>query len=296
MKKKIQNVSIIHSNWIYPTGHLAYLLSKKYKIPFSISLMGTDVHKLKHGTKYWKVAKNIIEKANIVTSVSQELIDRCIRMDISIPKVKSLLLDNIYDIEKFRILDKNQLRETYNFSFDYKIILFVGGLVEIKNIDILIKAFSLLDDRNSILLIAGDGPEKNGLEYIVSSLKLEQRILFLGNLNSENLVNYYNVADVLCLPSKNEGTPNVIVEALLCGLPVVATNVGGIPNLISSKINGYLVEPNDSVSLKKYLEVCITTQWDRMKLRSSVEKFYPSNVKQTYDQLFTKLSLESSQE
>ncbi len=210
--------------------------------------------------------------------------------DIVIPKNKTILLDNIYDTKKFNIFSKNELRNKYNFSQNEKIIFFVGGLVKIKNIDVLISSFNLLEDKNTILLIAGDGPEKNALEQTIKKLQLDKRIELLGNLNGDKLVDFYNISDTLCLPSKNEGTPNVIIEALLCGLPVVATNVGGIPKLIDHKVNGLLVEPNNSVTLTKYLEQSFRTKWDRGKLRSSAKRFFPDNVKQSYDQLFTQLS------
>lgn len=286
----LKEISIIHANWIYPSGHLAFLLSKKYKIPFSVSLLGTDVHKLKKGTKYWKVAKRIVEKADVVTSVSQELIDRCVNMDISIPVEKTIILDNIYDTNKFKIFPKNELRQKYSFNENEKIYFFVGGLVEIKNVDILIQAFNLLDDKNSRLLIAGDGPDKLVLEQIVKKINLVDRVQFLGNLNEDKLIAFYNLSDILCLPSKNEGTPNVIIEALLCGLPIVATNVGGIPQLIKIGVNGFLVEPNNIDSLAEYLKVSSSTKWDRKKLRNSAERFFPDNVKHSYDKLFTKLN------
>lgn len=287
--KAIDQNYVIYANWIFPAGHLAYLLAKKFKVSYSISLLGTDVHDLKFGTTYWKFAKKIIESANYVTSVSEELIERCRLNKIDIPAHKILLIDNIYDTDNFKILNNIKLRDKYNLNKGKKIILFVGGLVEIKNVDVLIKAFNEINSDNYILIIAGSGPEESNLKNLASKTKQSGNILFVGDLLSEALIDYYNLADVFCLPSKNEGTPNVIIEALLCGLPVVATNVGGIPKLIRDNKNGILVPRNNSKLLANGLKKATILNWNREELRNSVSRFFPEHAVKNYNKLFSNL-------
>lgn len=291
-KQNIKNLNkdyIIHSNWIFPSGHLAYILSKKMKIPYSVSLLGTDVHNLKYGTFYWRTAKRILENANYVSSVSEELLNRCRNEKIYIPEEKSILIDNVYDTERFKISNKSDLRKRHNLNDNLKIIFYAGGLVEIKNVDVLLNAFSQVNDPKVKLIIAGKGAEESNLKKLANTTVNSHNIMFVGNLQDEVLVEYFNMADIFTLPSKNEGTPNVIVEALLCGIPVVASNVGGIPKLIDNGKNGILVEPNSIDSLANGLIEALNTSWDRTALRNSVTRFFPENALKSYSKLFDTL-------
>ena len=146
--------------------------------------------------------------------------------------------------------------------------------------DRLIKAFSeIVRVKYSCnLLIAGAGLKENYLKDLVRQLKMDDYVNFLGNLSQEDLIDYMNVADVFCLPSKNEGTPNVIIESLLCGTPVVASNVGGIPRVIKQDENGYLFEPMKIHDLKDILLKSLDREWDRESLRKSVKSFFNSEI------------------
>ncbi len=285
-KKIIKNVSLIHSNWIFPSGQVAFLLNKKYHIPYIVSLLGTDVHNLTYGTNYWKKAKNIIDNASIISSVSLQLIEKCKLEKIRINDNKLYLIDNIYEENTFRIKSKTETKEKLEIENNSKIIFFAGGLVPVKNVSILIKAFAGMNNKNIKLFIAGAGIDRKKLEQLTVKLSCEKNIVFLGNLNSENLVDYYNASDVFCLPSLNEGTPNVIIESLLCGTPVVASNVGGIPNVIKEGFNGYLFESNNIDKLKEKLEKALSKDWNREQLRESVSSFFSSNVIKKYKQIY----------
>ena len=98
-----------------------------------------------------------------------------------------------------------------------------------------------------------------------------------------------NAADIFCLPSKNEGTPNVIIESLLCGTPVIASNVGGIPDVIKHGENGYLFEPMNVKKLTNLLIKSLNQNWDRNSIRKSAERFYSSEVIKKYHVLYKKL-------
>ena len=140
------------------------------------------------------------------------------------------------------------------------------------------------------LFIAGSGFKENYLKNLVKEFKLDDDVSFLGNLFQEDLIDYMNAADVFCLPSKNEGTPNVIIESLLCGTPVVASNVGGIPAIVKHGENGYLFEPRIIHDLKNQLLESLNRNWDRQKLRKSVEKFFTSESIKKYHFLYEVLA------
>ena len=144
-------------------------------------------------------------------------------------------------------------------------ILFAGNLKPVKGIDLLVKAFSGLEDTRIHLHILGTGPEWAQLKAIAQVERVSDRVFFHGNIRHDDMSIWYNAADLFCLPSLNEGTPNVILEALACGLPVVASDTGGIPEMITPE-SGALFECGDSLSLQKMLGESFATDWDREKI------------------------------
>ena len=129
-------------------------------------------------------------------------------------------------------------------------MLFVGRLDTTKGIVELLDAFASLATRRPNLRLAyvGDGPGGGHLRRKAKHLALEDRITLTGACSSQKVAQWLAAANVLALPSYNEGCPNVVIEALSCGRPVIATNVGGIPELVNEE-SGILVAPRDSRAL-----------------------------------------------
>jgi glycosyltransferase involved in cell wall biosynthesis len=107
---------------------------------------------------------------------------------------------------------------------------------------------------------------------------------------SGDLVNYYNAADIFCLPSKSEGLPNVIVEAFICGTPVVASAVGGIPAIVIEGINGFLAKPNSIEELENKIKISLEYSWNRESIRESVSFLFPEKVIEKYHNIYTSLA------
>lgn len=130
-------------------------------------------------------------------------------------------------------------------------ILYVGMLIYLKGIHVLIKSMSKVVKQypEQKLLIAGDGEYRGELEKLVRAIKLEDNIVFLGHIDQKILREYLQNCLVMVLPSFTEGLGRVIAEAMACGKPVIATKVGGIPELIRDGENGFLIQPNDSEGL-----------------------------------------------
>ncbi len=292
LKKIITKDSVIHSNWIIPSGTMAYLISKKYKVPFIVSMLGCDVNALEVGSKSWKASKIILKYATKLTAVSQALIDTAKQKKIISEKTNVELLDNIYQADKFIILEKNEIRNKLNIPIDQKMVLFVGGLMKLKNVNILIEAFAELNNsmENVHLYIAGTGTEETELKKLAENKNATKAITFLGPLLPDALVEYYNAADVFSLQSSREGLPNVIVESFFCGTPVVATKVGGIPTIVKDGINGYLVEVNSVSDLSAKIKLVLNQNWDRQKIRDSISHFLPEKVIGNYHKLYNSLN------
>jgi teichuronic acid biosynthesis glycosyltransferase TuaC len=290
--KIIDTTSIIHANFVFPAGTMARIISRKYNVPFLISLLGSDIMELIEGSKFWNSTKKLLKQAHKVTAVSNELFDKCAEMHIEIESSKKELIDNIYEADKFIIKNKNKVRELLRIDMNVKVIFFAGSLVPIKNVDILIEAvFNIFNSRSDVnLFIAGSGIDEGILKRLVENKRMKDKIFFLGPLLSENLINYYNAADVFCLPSKSEGLPNVIVESFFCGTPVVASAVGGIPTIVKEGVNGFLVKPNSIEELENKIKISLEYSWNRESIRESVSFLFPEKVIEKYHNIYKSLA------
>ncbi len=144
-------------------------------------------------------------------------------------------------------MDKEKLREKYGLKHDEKIILFVGRLERIKNIDFLIRSFVIVMEKISKakLVIVGRGKEQKNLINLAKKLGIEKKTFFVGEVNPEKMPEVYNYADVVALPSISEASHTVVKEALACGVPVVSTNVGDVIEIITNPIIGTVVNSYD---------------------------------------------------
>jgi len=162
-------------------------------------------------------------------------------------KSKSLFYKPFVNLELFKPMDKEKCKEKFGFKELKKIALFVGRIAPVKNLELLIKSFSIVEGKisDAWLVIVGRG-EKS---YESSLKSLAQRIgikniIFLGEINPLLIPEIINCADVLVLTSHIEGSPNVVRESIACGVPVVATDVGDVKAVITSEKLGLVVKPD----------------------------------------------------
>lgn len=168
---------------------------------------------------------------------------------------KVVVIPNSIDIDFFREQNPQviqDLKREYNLK-NNRIILFVGRLVKYKGIEYLLKAMKTIIPafKNICLLIVGDGPLRNKLEYLSNKMNLKSNIVFTGNVSNRILRNIYRIADLFVLPSisNSEGFGIVLIEAMAHAKPVVASNVGGIPHIVKNGFNGLLVAPRNYIEL-----------------------------------------------
>ncbi len=259
---------IILGFWTYPEGFANVLFSKMMNLPVIIGCLGSDVN-IYHD---FHIRKRIIswslKKADKILVVSNALKNGVIRMGIKEEKVK--VIPNGIESDIFYPEDKNNARSRLSLNSDNIILICIARLSPEKGVDYLIKAFAGLKDDMARLYIIGDGIEKRRLIELTQQTGLNGRVKFVGERPQKEIPDWINSADIVCLPSLSEGWPNVLMESLACGKPVVASRVGGVPEIITSDKLGILVPPGDVERLSEGIKMALKTSWDPHLIRSSV--------------------------
>lgn len=246
------DVDLIHAHFGFPDAVVAARVARRHGIPLVVTLHGDDAHKLlpRRGP-LGAVTRNAVHCAQAVVCVSQAMAASVLQsVALSQPPV---VITNGYDDSLFAV--SHGPRDLG--------LLFVGLLVPVKNVDILLRAYASVADRLCMPLnIAGDGPLRASLEDLVDRLQVRRRVRFLGQQSRDDVARLMRHATCVVLPSSNEGWPLAVVEALACGTPVIASRVGGLPELMSSNAAGELLEPGDVDALAAALLNVTSRQWD----------------------------------
>ena len=193
---------------------------------------------------------------------------------------KVWVIPNGVDLNKFRLMTRKEAKQQLGLDEDKRYLLYVGRLVAVKGLDLLLDAFAQLTQkwRDVELLLVGDGAERGALEHQATDLGIRDKVHFVGAQPHEQVVLWMNAGDVFCLPSHKEGLPTVLLEALACGIPIVATSVGGIPEIVDDRQVGRLVRSRDPREMAACIEEVLETCWDRQQLRDYVAEWFSFEV------------------
>ena len=272
LKKINQTFSfdLIDGHYIYPDGFAAVLLGKAMKKPVVLSARGSDIHQFT-GFKFIKpMIRYALSHANHAISVCDALKQEMVALGINDDKIS--VIPNGVDTEQFYPLDRKEARKKLFLPHNRKIILSVGSLTSNKGFHVILDAFpKLVETYGDIhLYIVGEGAYRFPLEQRIKALNLTRYVTLVGERPNSELKIWYSAADVFCLASSREGWANVIMESLACGMPVVATNVWGAPEILTSKDIGMLVD-RTSDALYSVLKTALETTWDRKQIRDHVK-------------------------
>lgn len=283
--KKQGKVDLINAHWVFPDGVAASWVARLLKIPFVISAHGCDINlyssfKLRR-FQIIRALKNS-DKITVVSN-AQKLKIR----DFGLPDEKTVVIKNGVEFDSFNLKDKLHCRQRFGLDKDIKVILFVGQIIEVKGITYLFDAIIQLKSRydNFKVFLIGDGNLKKKFEDVVSKNGLREKVVFLGQKSREEIPYWFGLSDVLCLPSIREGCPTVVLESLASGRPVVASRVGGIPELINES-NGILFEPRNSDSLSKALHLALEKEWNDKQIQDTVGIYTWENIANTFSGIF----------
>ena len=252
----------IDAHYVYPDGLAAVLLGKVLNLPVCVSARGTDINVFPSFASIRPMIGWTLRQAEGVIAVSAALKNAMTNLGIARDRIA--VIPNGVNLERFQMVDRNEARDKLKLHRQSKIVLSVGSLTEVKNHQLLISAFAQAFPNRSDagLYILGEGPLLSKLRDLTRTLNVEEKVFLLGSRPNEELASWFNAADVSCLVSSREGWPNVVMESLACGTPVVATRVGGLPEIITSDELGVLVE-QDVDSLAKGLDLAFSKDWNR---------------------------------
>ena len=240
-----EHFDLIDAHYFYPDGVAAVRLGEAIGKPVVITARGSDVNVI---SRYRSPARQIqwaAKQAAAVVTVSQALKDKLVSLGGNSGNIT--VLRNGVDLECFRPLDRTAIRA--ELALAGPVWLAVGHLIELKGVHVTLAALAKTAD--TILMIAGEGPEEIRLRKLADRLGIAPRVRFLGAIPHAELCRYYNAADAMVLASSREGMPNVVLESLACGTPVIAAPFESAAELIHAPEAGEIAESHtpDAIAL-----------------------------------------------
>lgn len=251
----------IDAHYVYPDGFAAALLSMWLRIPFIVSARGTDINLFPSFRMIRPMIRWTLKNATGAIGVCGALRDALV--DLGTPKEKTQVIGNGVDVRRFQALERCEARRRLGMPQDADIIVSVGALIPRKGHHFSIPAIAKMAPRfpKVRLYIVGEGESRRELETQARNLGIEERVFLVGARPNEELSAWYSAANVSCLASSREGWPNVLLESIACGTPVVATRVWGTPEVIVSPELGIIVDQKID-EIAEALEAALKKQWN----------------------------------
>ena len=282
LQKQGFDFDLIDAHYYYPDGVAAGLLAKWLGKPFFVTARGSDVNLI---AEFAQPKKRILATAHAAAgsiAVSQALVDRLVSLGAPADRVHTLR--NGVDTTRFAPQPRDVARRRLGLREDGHYMLMVGNLVELKGHGIAIESLASLLGVD--LLCVGSGPEQEALQALAQRLGLAQRVSFVGQVGQDDLKWWYSAADALVLCSSREGWPNVMLEAMACGTPVIATRVGGVPEVVRTEAAGRLMQRRDASALADAWNDLMSAMPTRAATRQYAEGFSWDTTSRGQRQLF----------
>jgi glycosyltransferase involved in cell wall biosynthesis len=298
-------IDVVVAFWAIPQGIVGVLSKKITRKPLLTRIFPVELALAKSKYKFCQpLLRTVIAESDIVIPNSNYTSQRLLELTCSPKKVK--VIPPGVDFKKFeqnRISSK--LLQRYGIKKGDKVVLSVGRLVERKGFGYLIRAMRHLQSSASSvkLLIVGSGPRESHLKSLTTKMKLKDKVVFAGEVTEKELLTCYSRADVFVLSSivdskgDTEGLGVVLLEAMATGKPVVATNVGGIPEAVADKETGLLIQQKNSIALKRAIQTILSNPTLGDTLGKNGRKWVRRNfdwpiVAQNFHRLIKNLSYE----
>lgn len=261
------DIDLIHAHFLLPPGLVAVIAGGVTKKKIAVTIHGSDIFIQASNPVLRILIKFILKRADHVAVVSEAIREKVLDLDVVGVQDKIKVTPNAVDVQKYRPSIKTSFIQDMELNPKKPIILFVGNLVLQKGLKYLLKAKKLLKSDAQLVLV-GDGPLMMVLKEMINKQNIRD-VFFMGA--RRDVYRIMPATDVFVLPSISEGFPITLLEAFASGLPVVATSVGGIKELVSSDV-GILVEPMDPTGLSEALDQIIQNDELRHEMGKSARK------------------------
>lgn len=259
-------------SWAYPDAAAAGWLARRLGIPYVVKVHGSDLNVQANFPLRRRQIRSALRGAGAVVAVSRALADKAVA--IGAPPDRVHVIYNGVDSERFAPGSRSEARVRLGLSAEAPLLLYVGNLKSSKGCLDLLEAFpAVLSERPQARLVyVGTGSCREELLQRAAALGCAERVSLIGAVAHAALGDWFRAADLLCLPSHNEGVPNVVLEAMACGTPVVATRVGGIPEVVP-EYAGLLVPPQERALLSAVLVEATGRAWDSRRIAAHASGF-----------------------
>ncbi|HXU63936.1 MAG TPA: glycosyltransferase family 4 protein [Polyangia bacterium] len=276
-------VDVVLGCWAFPDGLAAIMLARLLGAAVAVKVHGSDLNVLPQDPKLRALIRWGLPHVDRLIAVSRPLGERAV--ELGVPRDRVRVVANGIDRDLFHPRDRVEARAKLGLPADGKLLLYIGRLDRAKGVNDLAEAFTRLAAAHPDLRLAivGGGPEQTTCENLAAAHP--GRVFATGALPMTQLPDWIAACDILTLPSWNEGTPNVLLEALASGRRVVATRVGGIPDVVSDPKLGELVEARDVPGLAAALARAAATPYDPQEMTVAAPYSWPESAARLRDVL-----------
>ena len=261
---------LLDAHFAWPDGVGVSHVAARLGIPFVVTLRGEANLRLGHASMRSQIARALGQAAAVI-SLSESIAKICIE-ELGVDAAKIAVIPNGVDMEAFRPMPAAQARQALGLDVQGRYIVSVAHLLPAKGMTELVTAMGQLPADVRCLIVGGDmdgGVYRRSLERLVRRGGYGARVTFTGMQDRSKIPLYLNAADVSVLASYAEGCPNVVLESLACGRPVVATAVGQTPRMVLPGRNGLLAAPRDASALAGAIQVALGRTWSDQVIRTS---------------------------
>jgi N-acetyl-alpha-D-glucosaminyl L-malate synthase BshA len=287
-----KGLDLLHCHYAIPHSVSAYLAKSMLhprRLPIVTTLHGTDITLVGSDPSYLPITRFSIDRSDGVTAVSKFLKQETervlgVRNDIEV-------IHNFIDSGKYKPLINHPLKKCFAPNNE-AILVHVSNFRPVKRpFDVVETFVRVLKELPAVLLMVGDGPERSGTERLVRSHHIERNVHFMGKQGS--VEEFIGISDLLLLPSDTESFGLVALEAMSCEVPVVASGVGGVPEVVTDGIDGFLVEPGN---IKRMAECSVSVLGDRSRRiemgrsarKAAMQRFCPKKIISEYEAFYLK--------
>ena len=289
---KLHKIEVLHVHYAIPHAYAGYmakqmLKSEGIKIPMITTLHGTDITLVGNHPFYKPAVTFSINKSDYVTSVSQSLKEETYRLfDV---KKEIEVIPNFIEIDKNKIDENSSCHRSLMATQDQKIITHISNFRKVKRIPDVIKIFNEIQKQiPSKLMMVGEGPEREVAERMCDDLKINDKVIFFGNSNEIDKILSYS--DLFLLPSETESFGLAALEAMACGVPVISSNSGGLPEVNKQGYSGYLSDVGEVGDMAKNAISILSDDTELLKFKRNAlalaKEFDIQKIMPLYENLY----------